>query len=148
MNEVQVWEGDGIRPWPTTYEEVVERLAPIIRECNRRAMDPKGGSRVLADIVMMETGLDKLTEPLTRNLRHKVHEKTELHLTEIYKLPADKLAFQVGWIVWKEVMEPDPVIPPDLCYNCGGPLTDDHCCSDEAVEAYFATEMVMNKVLH
>ena len=128
--EIQCWEGDGVRPFPADYDEVVERLAPIFRECNRKALEDH---MTMTQIVMQVTGLTRvglLADRLTR----VVHEKTDHTLSDAYALPVDRLAAVIGRIVLEQVLNPEPTIPPGLCYNCGEEETEDHVCGGEAVE--------------
>ena len=106
-SEVQVYDGVGVRPWPVTYDEAVERLRPILLECNYAALTRGDGT--LGNIVMMETGLT--TEgTLYKQVVRAVYDATDQPLAEVYNLPIKRLAEQFGGLVLAMVMKPTPPV--------------------------------------
>ena len=114
MDEVQVFEGDGVQPAPTTYEEVVERLRPIFLFNEEVAKSRQLGDGVATTIILTETGLTK-PSLLADRLAKIVYDKTDLTLQECYDLPVDRLAAMIGGIVWEAVVPPPP--PPKPYYD-------------------------------
>jgi hypothetical protein len=113
VGEVQVFEGDGVRPAPTTYEEVVERLMPIFLHDEEVAKSRQLGDGVAASIIIETIGLTK-PSLLADRLAKIVYNKSDLTLQECYDLPVERLASKIGGIIWEDMI---PKRPPKLYYD-------------------------------
>jgi hypothetical protein len=128
VGEVQCFDGDGVRPPPTNYEEVVERLRPIFLECSRPIFlrsGLKNGDQALAETVIEVTDLTK-PSLLADRLAKKVYDTSDLPLQECYDLPVLRLASMIGQLAWDEVNTPKP--PLGICMKCGHEEGEDHVC--------------------